>query len=116
MRAETPGPAARLLALLGEERAALLAGDLTALAALADRKEALTDTLESEGAAPRDAQEITRAAQANQALLQAAMEGLKAASARLDLARSGGPPLSTYGADGRSEIHTADRPRVERRA
>ena len=113
---ETQEPAHGLLELLEKERTALLGGDVAALAALLVKKEALIEALEGDGADPQDARNVASAAASNQHLLQAAIEGLQAARARLDILNSGGPPLSTYGADGHAETHVSPSPSVERRA
>jgi len=112
---EAEAPSDRLLALLAEERAALLSGDLGALSVLSGRKEALAEILESEVLGQTQARDVAAAARQNQALLKAAIEGLQAARTRLETARAGGPPLSTYGADGRAQTHSTAKPGLERR-
>ena len=84
------GPAEELTALLRRERAALAAGDLAALAAMAARKEALADALvkaptASPEAARRLQQELARTAP----LLRAALHGVRAARSRLGASRRG---------------------------
>ena len=111
-------PAAALAGLLDDERAALLAGELARLPEFIAAKERLLSRLE--GAAnppPAVSLDALRAkAQDNQLLLDAALRGVQAARARLDVARGGGPALSTYDAKGRAETHGGARPSFERRA
>lgn len=111
-------PVAGLERLLEEERAALLGGDLARLPTLIAGKERLLLALEQATARP-DATALDRLrerATANQALLDAALRGVRAARARLETARTGGPALSTYDARGKAESHAPARPSVERRA
>jgi flagellar biosynthesis/type III secretory pathway chaperone len=108
--------AQRLLALLAAERKALLAGELAALPDFVVAKERLTAALSS---APPEAGELVRlrvAAASNQALLEAALRGVKAARARIDAARSGGAALSTYDARGKSSTWGTGGSSFERRA
>lgn len=110
-------PAREMEALLGAEREALLSGALGQLPALIAAKERLLPGLES--APPADAalaERLHRRAAANQVLLDAALKGLRAARERIETARAGGPPLSTYDASGRAERHAPTRPSVTRRA
>lgn len=111
-------PVAALERLLEQERAALLSGDLAQLPKFIAGKERLLLLLEQAAARP-DAAALDRLrarAMANQLLLDAALRGVRAARARLETARSGGPALSTYDARGKAESHAPARPGVERRA
>lgn len=110
-------PAAGLDRLLEQEREALVSGDLARLPALIADKERLLAALER-GAPPGAAalERLRARATANQVLLDAALRGVRAARARLETARSGGPALSTYDARGKAESHAPARPNVERRA
>jgi flagellar biosynthesis/type III secretory pathway chaperone len=111
-------PVAGLAQLLEQERVALMSGDLAQLPAFIAGKERLLVALEQAAARP-DATALERLkerATANQALLDAALRGVRAARARLETARSGGPALSTYDARGKAESHAPERPSVERRA
>jgi flagellar biosynthesis/type III secretory pathway chaperone len=110
-------PIAALERLLERERAALLAGDLAQLPALIAGKERLLPALEHAARPEAAALDRLKArAEANQVLLDAALHGVRAARARLETARSGGPALSTYDARGKAESHAPARPSVERRA
>ena len=86
--------------LLDRTRDALVAGDLAALAALAPRVEALTDSLAKLDA--RDAQRLHRKASRNALLLQAAARGVRAAQGRFGEIVAG-PTLTTYDSRGRKE-------------
>lgn len=115
------GPAAAcaedLAALLAEERARLLAGDLAVVPALIFRKERLLSHLQTGAPPPAPVLErLKAAAQANQGLLDAALRGVRAARERLESLRAGGAALSTYDARGRAATLTSARPSVERRA
>lgn len=108
-------PAGALLALLLREREVLLQGQLPDLAPLAAAKERLVAAFEAVPPAPEAARHIALAAREVETLLAAAMRGVDAARRRLDLARAGGPALSTYTAEGRAEIHPAAQGSLERR-
>jgi flagellar biosynthesis/type III secretory pathway chaperone len=109
-------PAGRLLDLLADERKALLSGDLGGLAPFIAAKEKLLALLE--GTAPDQAQldRLRMAAASNQALLDAAQRGVRAARARIEVARNGGAGLSTYDAAGKTSTHGARTGSLERRA
>lgn len=107
-------PEPTLAALLEEERSLILAGAWEDLEALAARKEAGLAALAAKGEdrlAPLAA-ELAR----NQALLAAAIEGLREAGRRRVALASSRARLVTYDAQGaRAELPMAS-PRVERRA
>lgn len=100
--------------LLEEERRLILAGAWDALDQLAPRKAASLSSLE--GGDPAALAPLARGLARNQALLAAAIDGLREAGRRrsaLEAARAG---LVTYDAQGsRAELPLAA-PRVERRA
>ncbi|MCX7645338.1 MAG: hypothetical protein N2Z62_08600 [Rhodobacteraceae bacterium] len=104
--------------LLAEERAALLSGDLAALAGLIAAKEAALESLSASGV-PSDTAALERlrdqAAQ-NQTLLDAALRGVRSVQERLEMARSGGPPLASYDARGRATTLPTGQSSVLRRA
>ena len=84
--------------LLDQTRAALLQGDLAALAALGPQVEVVAESLGAADAATAD--RIRRKAQRNLTLLEASKSGLRAAQARLgDIFAA--PTLTTYDAAGR---------------
>ena len=103
--------------LLGAEREALMAGDLARLPELIAAKERLLPTLETGGVTggATAAERLRRRAEANQALIAAALGGLRMARARIETARAGGPALSTYDAQGRAGENGAPRPSLTRR-
>lgn len=73
---------ARLTSLCADERRALLAGDLGALAAIADEKDRLLQRLRDHASAD-ELGAARQACAANADLLQAAMSGLRRARERL---------------------------------
>ncbi len=111
-------PVASLARLLELERAALMSGDLAQLPSFIAGKERLLIAIERDATRPDAAalERLKERASANQALLDAALRGVRAAKSRLETARSGGPALATYDARGKAESHGPERPTVERRA
>lgn len=87
--------------VLEQERAALLAGDLTQLAAIAESKETLVAALVEP---PVPAAELLRGLDVklrrNQLLLNGAMEGIRAVADRVAELRRVEAGFETYGADG----------------
>ncbi|QBF29714.1 flagellar biosynthesis protein FlgN [Thalassococcus sp. S3] len=104
--------------LLEEERAALLAGELDRVARLAEQKEGLVETLNRLNDAPADRMgpvhgKLTR----NQALLNSALEGIRAVAGRMAHIRKARRSLETYDQYGNKQsIVTPDAPKVEKRA
>jgi hypothetical protein len=98
----------RLVALLEDERAALLASDLARLDRLAPRKAKLLEQIEAESAAADSAEEaheleaVRAHAGRNAHLMEAAMEGMRDVEALLDRARNPARH-ATYGRDGTRE-------------
>ncbi|OYW59698.1 MAG: hypothetical protein B7Z10_08845 [Rhodobacterales bacterium 32-66-7] len=84
--------------LLDQTHAAALAGDVTALASLAPRVEALAGSLGTRDAGV--AERLRRKARLNLTLLAAATQGVRAAQARFGDILAG-PTLTTYDASGR---------------
>lgn len=109
---------ARLSSLLTRERAALLSGDLHAVGALAEEKEALVARLETLGPEARAAtQSLGDAARRNQALLDGALQGIRLAAARLSAYRRLRGTMETYDPQGRkTTIVGILSHKVERRA
>jgi hypothetical protein len=108
----------QLTALMDEERAKLLRGDLRGVTVLTPQKERLAARLAG-GTAPADPgalAELGRAARRNAALLAAAIGGVKAARARLAAARHGAGALDIYDQSGQRQKVGAGPARVERRA
>lgn len=105
--------------LLEKERTALLCGDVDAVARLHDRKAGLIEAVNTmDGGRYADAlaslnSKIVR----NQALLDAAMAGIKAVSRRLATIKRIRTNLDTYSADGqRHSVELSSESSVERRA
>lgn len=106
-----PDPRPDLAALLEEERRAILAGRWESLDGLARRKEAALLALDGTGLAPL-AGDLAR----NQALLLAALEGVREVGRRRAALASSRRGLVTYDARGtRAELPLLP-PKVERRA
>lgn len=104
-------------ALLDDERAALIAGDLDRIAVLADRKASLVaglaDTQDDKEALLPLHHKIKR----NQALLDGALEGIRTVTARIAAMRGVNATLETYDRNGRRQTWYAPRGNgVERRA
>ena len=104
--------------LLEQERAALIDGDLERISRLLARKEGLIDALNMRAAldqadlAPLHAK-VTR----NQALLNSAMEGIRAVASGMSALRRARQGLETYDRTGtKHQITTGDAHTVERRA
>lgn len=118
MPADAPSLIASLDTLLRAEAQTIRQGDFAAFATLAERKSSLVDHLV--GLSRRDAApalaRLKARAEANQALLSAALEGVKAARARVDAIRRVGTSLDTYDSAGRAQSVTFGGGAVERRA
>ena len=115
----TPDSAARALeTLLEQERAALIAGDLDALARLLPGKEQLIAALEGGQSAPPDVlRALDGKLRRNQLLLDGALDGIRAVSTRLAQLRAARGGFETYSADGRRrDIELLPQTTVERRA
>lgn len=105
-------------ALLDRERAALLRGDLGAVAALAREKEALLVRLvPGPGADPALLETLRTRAERNQTLLDAALHGIRLVSERLAAYRNVRRAMDTYDPQGRKATIPGDvAHRLERRA
>lgn len=108
-------PLSKLLALLTEEKNALLEGDLSNLPAFAQTKQRLIAAVETDVPDAADLTQLKVAAENNRNLLDAAMRGVKAARLRIDAARNGGVAFSTYDATGRAATHESRPQKIERR-
>jgi len=109
---------ARVESLLARERTALLSGDLHAVGALAQEKEAIAAELEQIGpGALHAAKRLGEAARRNQALLDGALQGIRLATARLSNHRRLRGTMETYDPQGRkTTIAGILAHKVERRA
>ena len=105
----TPDRAAALADLLERLRAALVAGDLAALPALAEGLERLVPDPVSPPRLPLPVLEALRArARAGAVMLEATARGLRAARRRIDEVAAAGQGLATYDRGGqRSRIGAA---------
>lgn len=104
--------------LLEAEKAALLIGDLDGAVRLAAQKESLVAALSDLSAGARPALEAVQTkARRNEALLEGALEGIRAVADRLRILRETRRTLETYDSKGRRQsIGNTARPSVERRA
>ncbi len=93
-------PQAAMLALMQEERTVIRSGRFEALAALAARKEALVSQLADQPS--RDLGRVVDMAQANQRLLAAAIDGVRAARDRLAAIRAAGSSCRGYDCTGKA--------------
>ncbi len=108
---------AQLDALLETERAALLRGDLQAIADTVARKEQLIGTLNTGVARQADLSGLHHKLRRNQALLDGALLGIRAVSARIAAYRQIRKSMDTYDRDCRKLTIPGDISRkVERRA
>ncbi len=118
MSTEAPALIASLDTLLRAEAQAIRQGDFGAFAALTERKSDLVGRLM--GLPRRDAApalgRLKARAEANQTLLSAALQGVKAARARVEAIRRVGTRLDTYDSAGRAQSVTFGGGAVERRA
>lgn len=105
-----------LLALLQDERKALLSGELETLPKFIPVKEKLLGALDPTKVDQNVIENMRQAAIANQALLEAALKGVNAARERIEIVKNGGPSLNTYDASGKASSTGTARSNVVRRA
>lgn len=111
----------KLRSLLEQERETLMRANMEGVERLAERKTALLDRLEACEVLPandrekRLAADVARDARRNQALIQAALEGVRDAQDLLARVRQP-KKLETYGRDGARETMVESRGQLERRA
>ena len=106
-------------ALLEEERAALLSGDLDGLADMHDRKAALLDQLGrfEEIQAEAGLRDVQAKLQRNQALLDSALAGIRSVARRLAMVRRVRQSLEYYDEDGaKASVDIGVESTVEKRA
>jgi flagellar biosynthesis/type III secretory pathway chaperone len=102
--------------VLDDERAALIAGDLPALAEIVERKEVLVRGLAS-GEIPRARLAGLKArAERNEELLGAAAKGVRTVIRRVAEIRDANGPLKTYGRDGTQQMLGSAASSLEKRA
>jgi hypothetical protein len=108
----------QLDALLEHERRALLQGDLEAIAALLNRKEALIDALNAQAPGPKaDLLSLQGKVHRNQALLDGALEGIRKVAGRISTFRKIRHTLETYDKTGRKQaIQGEANHQIEKRA
>lgn len=103
----------RLNTLLNTERAALITGDLEAVAALSAEKDAITLTFE--GGDVSQLQKLSGALMHNEALLSAAREGVQTALSTLRNQRAARTTLSGYDSTGNATVIERAQRSTERR-
>lgn len=102
--------------LLDDERAALLSGDLGALADLAERKEALARDLAESEPEQGTLAALKARSERNAELLAAAARGVRTVMRRITDIREANGPLKTYGRDGTPQTLGASGGSLEKRA
>lgn len=106
-----------LHAQLNREAALIRKADFTAMTGETERREMLMQRLGQAGTPPGDALETLRDhAQRNQALMSAALKGVRAARRRIEMLRSVQNSLNTYDNLGKRWDIVTDTASVERRA
>ncbi len=104
--------------LLDQERAALLDGNLEAIAALLQRKENLIDQLNAQAPEPPEVMsELRGKVIRNQDLFDGALEGIRKVAARMEAVRRIRHNLETYDKSGKkTEVSSIPNHKVEKRA
>lgn len=110
-----PKPTA-LLRVLDDERAALLRGDYADLDKLAPTKQKLLARLGEQALSATNMKRVALAIRRNQALLAAAIEGMRAAKGRMEGLRQQRSSFSTYDKTGQRQLVDAQRSVIERKA
>ena len=108
--------AAELLALLEQERQAIRTASFDVLDALAEKKAEIFATVTQSGAEPGDLGRIQKGLAENQALLAAAIAGVKAAQTRIQALHDVRRELTVYDQSGQLARVTAARPGMEKKA
>ncbi|MGC1427180.1 MAG: hypothetical protein WA822_01215 [Albidovulum sp.] len=118
MAVDTVRLCADIETLIHSERLAIRQGNLTELGALAARKAHLIGQIAPTGDRAMAARLLVlkQRAEANQTLLSAAIDGVKAARARLSAIRGVAFRLDTYDSNGRAQSVAFEAGSVERRA
>ncbi len=106
--------------LLEQEHRFLMTGNLDGACRLVSRKLRLLDHPALQAPAhdtdPEPVRRIRHRAERNQALLSAAIDGVRAAMKQIEALRKGPAPLNTYGRDGRRLTLTSGGRGLERKA
>jgi flagellar biosynthesis/type III secretory pathway chaperone len=90
-----------LLAILAEERACLMEGRLTSLAEIAERKTRLMAQVPTTALSSADISLVATECQRNERLLLSALEGVRAAKARIQALRRVDGTFNCYTSEGR---------------
>lgn len=99
---------ARLDALLDDERAALLSGDLGRIAAGVEEKERLIDALNAIGGRQQDLGTLQAKLVRNRGLLDGALQGIRSVAARMATYRQIRKSMETYDRQGRKHTIPGD--------
>ena len=103
--------------LLDQERAAIMDGALEDMGRIASEKERVLERQELGTPDHKILDRLRRKAARNQQLLAAAIRGVKAVSARLDVLRNGPSDMNTYDRDGqRTTLSSRQQGALHRRA
>lgn len=105
-----------LLAILDEERSALLKGDYVDLDRLAPEKQKMLAKLPELGLSEGYMQRVAHAVRRNQALLAAAIDGMRAAQGRMSTLREQRSSFSTYDKSGQRQNVGTGQSVIERKA
>jgi len=105
-----------LLAVLDREGEALRKGDLAALPAIAEEKNACSLALQTQRATQAEFEILRAKASANASLLAAAIRGIKAARHRLNALSEVRNTLSVYGPSGHMDRVSTAQSGIERKA
>lgn len=108
--------AAELLALLEQERQAIRTASFDVLDALAEKKTTIFAALTQSATEPSDLGKIQKGLAENQALLAAAIAGVKAAQTRIQALHDVRHELTVYDQSGQLARVTAARPGLEKKA
>ena len=105
-----------LISLLNQERAAIIVADFNLVDSLAPAKQKLFEKSLAQISSESDLAEIRTALLRNQALFQAAIEGVSSARSRLNALREVRDNLRTYDESGRIAQVTARTPDLSKRS
>jgi len=111
-----PSDQQALARVLGDERDCLRAGAFGQLSGLADRKLALIERVTACGSQLRGLRALRTMAVENQRLIEAALQGVRAAQNRLKSVRDAETGMTAYTSEGQSVRLPVSAATVERRA
>lgn len=112
---KTKSPTERLMALLQQERAALLQGNLGDIEKLQRQKHQHLESFQQDQNL-ESLVALKHQVASNQRLLAAAAQGVRSATATLEKAKQGQNNLKTYQKDGQAQQHHTGAATVQKRA